>query len=249
MSISLEDYVSAGYLLTQYVDSAPYNDWMRTVCRVAEDLLPNRFLSVGLCSALRAPIFDWTAPPKEDYINFGIPLDQVPQLSTWADERLDKEIGHPNIFFHLATAREYIARFTNDASNLQLVGMGLHQSHLDTLAIIEQINPRRIGETGATIGGFESTGFARAVKLAQHLVPGEALGFDVICLRYGIEHSWLCTCFAASALQQFGFRPNSFGLIDEKQNADELATYANEGSPEEGVWLPVFIIRYPLHTA
>jgi hypothetical protein len=49
MSIPLDDYISAGYLLIQFVDSTSYNSWMRSVCNANEDLLPGRLLSIGLC--------------------------------------------------------------------------------------------------------------------------------------------------------------------------------------------------------
>src|SRR5258706_12033388 len=246
MDIQLEDYISAGYLVTQFVDAAWLNQWMRDAYHVTEDMLPSQILSVGLCGAFFAPIFDWAGTLDEDYNRFGIPANLIPDLSAWASEASGKEIGFPYSFRRLPTAREYIRRFTNQSSDIQLLGIGLDKERLHRVFEVEQRHPAYIAENGAKYPGFAGTGFAQALRLKEPPERGEILGFDVICLDLNIDHSWHCNGLAIDAVQKFNFYPNQFGLIDNKADADKLADYADEIQPEYGVWLPVLVTRYSL---
>lgn len=223
--IDLEEYISGGYIITRPIDSTAHNRWLKDIKGATEDLLPPHFLSIGFCNISHAPIFDWTEPREEDYANYGIPYTLIPELSTWANERYKTEIGFPWIFFHLNTAQEYIRRFAINATDLQILGIGLHREHLQQIRELEQLYPARITDTGAEVGGYAYTGFAQALKLNERPLSGEILEFDVICCEYHIDHSWLCDGFEVEALNTFHFRPNRFGLIDGKLNANRLASY------------------------
>ena len=143
-------------------------------------------------------------------------------------------------------AQEYIRRYTDHSSDMQLLGIGLHQERLHQVYELEQRRPGYVSETGAKVTGFADTGFAQALKLKELPERGEILGFDIICLDFNIDHSWHCSALAVDAVQKFNFYPNQFGLIDNKADADKLAEYADEIQPEHGVWLPVLVTRYPL---
>jgi hypothetical protein len=245
--VKLAEYLSGGYVITRYIDGASHNQWLREVGGRTEDLLPPQILSVGLCNTSHAPVFDWTGPLDEDYANYGIPSNFIPELSAWASaKKSNKEIGFPNIFLRLSTAQEYLRRFAKNVSDLQLLGIGLHQERLHQIIELELRRPARIAETGAKTAGFADTGFAQAFSLKEPPIPSEIVGFDVICCEYNIDHSWICNGLQADALDKFHFRPNGFGLIDEKADADKLADYADEIQPEPGVWLPILVMRYPL---
>jgi hypothetical protein len=160
------------------------------------------------------------------YAQFGIPY-RLPTLHQWADERFNTAVGYPDIFFHLPTAREYVQRFTN-APDVQILGIGMHVQDLPLIAEAELLRPARESDSGVVYTGFSDTGFARVLRLMENYVLGEALGFDVICCESNIDHSWHCNGLAVDALQEFHFRPNQFGLIDEKANADKLAHWIQE---------------------
>src|ERR1041385_4445823 len=110
---------------------------MRDVYHVTEDLLPSQILSVGFCGASFAPIFEWRAIAT-DYVPFGISPRIIPELSVWASERFGKEVGYPRLFFRLETAQEYIRRFTDHRSEMQLLGIALHQERLHQVYDLEQ---------------------------------------------------------------------------------------------------------------
>lgn len=243
MGILVEDYVSGGYLITLYADGASSNRWLRSAIGATEDLLPARMLSVGYCGASRAPSlrgdFD-----EEKCARFGVSPARKAEVISWVEERLDREVGFPDLFFRLPTAREYIRRFTSGAADIQLLGIGLHQERLHHIAQLERLRPPGIAETGAKLAGFADTGFAQALRLGERPAAGEILGFDVICCYWNIDHSWHCNGLVVDGLDRFGFRPNQFGLINEKTNADKVADYANEIPTEEGIWLPVLVTRY-----
>ncbi|SRR5258708_2032931 len=243
--MDISKYIAGGYIVTQFVEGASYNSWMRSVLHATEDLLPVQFLSVAICGASRAPIFEWATYPEEDYARFGI-SDRLPELGQWANERYEKEIGYPDIFFYLATAREYVERFTS-VPDIEIVGIGVHEQDLHYVAEAELLRPESVNENGSVNSGFSRTGFAEAVRLADPCEPGEVLGFEVICCYYNIDHSWHCNGLAVYARREFGFRPNQFGMIDDKTDADKVVRWINNGEPkpEMGVWLPVLVSRYP----
>lgn len=245
MNIPLEDYVSGGYLITRFIDAASVNQWMRHVCGASEDLLPPTILSVGFCEARFAPCFDWAGASHEDYAEFGIPANLIQQLNEWTNNLLDSEIGYPRIFLKLSTAREYIGRFLCGPRDIQLLGIGLHKDDHGRLEEVKKLNPSCIEPSGAKMAGFEGSGFAQAIRLGDKPVEGEILGFDVIACRYVIDHSWHCNGLAGDGVELFHFRPNRFGLIDERTNAVKLADFANERLVEDSIWLPVLVTRYP----
>ncbi len=244
MSISFEDYLAGGYVITHFVNANSLNQWMKTVFGIKENLLPGKILSVGFCGTYFAPLFDWDGIPDEAYIDFGIPDNLRHEVNTWANEGWQKKLGYPNIFFELSSAREYINRFIHEPQDIQLLGIGLHKADIGKLDEIEKLNPSRIGETGARIAGFAGDGFDQAVRMGKFLTEGEILGFDVIACMHQIDHSWHCNGLARDALEKFQFRPNQFGLIEDKSNADKLANYANERLIEDSIWLSVLVTRY-----
>jgi hypothetical protein len=251
MLVRFDEYISGGYIVTRFADGAQVNGWMRQIGKIDEDLLPNLFLSVGFCESPKAPIFDWAGASAKDYAAFHIPSEHIVALNEWANARFDTEIGYPNIFFDLAVAREYLQRFATSPNDIQLLGIGLHQEQLGKIAELERSYPPTVASNDTQMAGFTDTGFAKALKRAQPVELGDMLGYDVICCTHNIDHSWHCSNLPVDGLQQFGFRPNQFGLIDDKSNADKIAAYASEqdagGNPihgEEGVYLPVLVTRY-----
>jgi hypothetical protein len=246
MNISIDDYVSGGYFITQFVDSASSNRWLRNVIGATEDLLPDRILSSGYCSAENAPVFSWAGNGTEEYARFGIAPDRISEVDTWANASLGRETGHPDLFLHLRTAREYIRRFVTEKNDNQLLGIALHKERLRQITELERLRPPQVAPSGVKISGFEGTGFAKALHLGEPPLSGEILGFDIICCFANIDHSWLCNGLVVDGLNEFNFRPNQFGLIDQKTDADKLADYAATIPTEEGIWLPVLVTRYPL---
>jgi hypothetical protein len=249
MNISLEDYVSGGYLISKFTNTVFANEWARKLSSVnEEDLLPDHILSIGFCEARFAPCFDWAGASDQDYADFGIPKATVQELNAWTNKQFDTEIGYPNIFLRLATAREYISRFIRDTQQIQLLGIGLHRDKLNVLDEIEKLNPGSVGKSGATYAGFADNGFAKAIRINEPPIHGEVLGFDVIGCRDHIDHGWHCANLAKDALEKLNFRPNQFGLIDEKINADQLANYANNKLIYDRIWLSVLVTRHSIQS-
>lgn len=244
-----DHYISGGYFVTTFVDGAKVNPWLRSVAQAQEDLMPERFLSVAWSEAAHVPTFSWTGSLDEDFTMFGIPLEKRAELEAWADARFDTEIGYPNVFCNLATVREYVAKFSITPDVIQLLGIGLHKDRLDMLAELERLGPPYVAENGSKVSGFQDNGFARALHMGKNPEPGEIVGFDLICCNYNIDDSWVANGLPVEALKTFNFRPNRFGLIDDKANADKLADYCNRPDAhmgEPGIWLPVLVTRYPV---
>jgi hypothetical protein len=243
MLVRFDEYISGGYFVTLYGDGISRNAWLRSVCHAPDDLLPERFLSVAVCGVPKAPTFSWfSGGIDEEYIAFGIPLERRTELEAWSDIRFDLEIGFPYVFWELATAREYVAKFSTTPDVVQILSIGLHRERLNLIDQLEQLRPPQ-GNTA----GFKDNGFATALHRNITPAPGEMLGYDLICCDINIDHSWLCSDLSVEALNLSGFRPNGFGLIDDKVDADKLADHCNspdEQAGEPGIWLPVLVTRY-----
>ncbi|MBX3081976.1 MAG: hypothetical protein KF716_10120 [Anaerolineae bacterium] len=246
--MSLNGYLSGGYLITQYVDTTSSISWVKDWWALQGNLLPAAILSVGFCASRFAPLLSWAGASDQDYADFGVPENQRAELEAWANERFDVDIGYPHIFFQLLTAREYISRFVQNPQQLQVLGIGVHVDDLVMLLEAEALNPATTDPSGAHVAGFAGSGFARAVSRGEPPTQGEVLGFDVIACRYQIDHAWHCNSLAKDGWEQFHFRPNQFGLIDDKTNADKLAAYANEELIEDSIWLPVLVSRHPVQS-
>jgi hypothetical protein len=237
MVTNIKDFVSGGYIITQFADGSSRNQWMRDLGLVNEDLLPEKILGISLCLEPEAPLLRWHGGLEEDFASFGIPTHHVEQLYTWADEKYkNKDVGWPNIFLELPTAREYVLRFTtNDNNDIQILGIALPKHLLHRIDEIERLFPT-----------FANTGFDETLRRGKQPASGEILGFDVICCNESINHSWTCTPLPAEGLRDFNFRPNQFSLIDEEINAVKLADYDSDAVAKNGMWLPVLVTRYPL---
>ncbi len=125
MAINLDDYFSAGYYITKYITRT---DWH------SAELLPYRFLSVSDCIADIAPVIYW-ANSQEDFDTFGI--EPTPEMQQWCNERFDKEIGFPDVIYHLETARDFIAKFIPPKDDLFLLGAGLHKDFIEPFLLVE----------------------------------------------------------------------------------------------------------------
>ncbi len=228
-SIDFHDYVMAGYVITTTADGEAYNRWMDA------DLLPPRIISVSPCVARMAPVFTWTGPTDEEYALFGI--QKSVELTEWTDGRLDKTIGYPNIFFDLQTSRQFISKFVTKMDNTLLLGMALHRNQLDKF-LTDAKAPANMGEYGV----YE--------VISRRQIPdtGEVLGFEPISYSYGIEHSWHCNALDKAGWEKLQIHPNRYGLIDDLEDADKVAAFANDPGTgaEPGSWLPLLLIRYPL---
>jgi hypothetical protein len=242
-----EEYISGGYFVTREIEIPTYNRWLRDVCGATEDLVPTRIISIAFDGAADPPLFDWVGVLGEDYDLFGVHPELMAEKNAWANERYNTEIGYPNVFYKLETAREYVQRFTKKLAHIHIVGIGLHKDFLPRVEEAERLQPERKADNGATIAGLADSGFGRALSFAQPCIPGEILGFDIICWFYNIDRTWHSNGLAVDGFEKFNFRPNQYGLIDNKTDADNLGRYADEIQPESGVWLPVLVTRYPLN--
>lgn len=253
MTYKLDDFICGGYLLTQFFDGTECNQWIRDDMvrkgqALDEDLLPAKILSVGLCGIETAPLFEWMGASEEDCARFGIAGDRLADVTAWANERFEKEVGYPDLFLSLDAAKEYIRHFVTLPNENQLLGIGLHPKNWPDIEELQAFHPSSIASNGVKISGFVDRGFYQALARQQPLTTGRILGFDVIGYYYDIDHSWHCNNLAVEGFQRFGFRPNQWGLIDDLAHADQLAAYANEEMIEDSTWMSVLVVQIPIES-
>src|SRR5260221_7451583 len=179
------DFISGGYIvIARFADGSSRNQWMLDLGVSNEALLPEKIVGIRLCVEPEAPLLRWHGGLEEDFAIFGIPQDRVEELYAWADEKYkNKDIGAPNFFLKLTTAREYVERFsTNEGNGIQILGIGLPKNLLHRLDEIERLFPT-----------FANNGFNEVLRRGEQPASGHILGFDVICCTTSIDHSWTCT--------------------------------------------------------
>jgi len=241
----LQDYRSAGYVITQPAYLMPYNQELYGGTNIPADLIPDQILSVGFCGSEFAPLFSGTKFNELMYASFGIPEQLIPQIDAWSNARLNQEVGlgYPNIFFTLTSAREYVNNFVQTNALSLILGIGVHRNDLP----IQLVGPEDPSNPAKKYYETDGYGFSMALARNEPLAEGEQLGFDVIGLEFGIFHSWQCYgALVVQGFEAFDFRPNAFGLIGDKHSADLIAGYANTNWELFGgvTWLPALVTRY-----
>jgi len=199
--------------------------------------LPARIYTASSCLTDVALEYWWNEENVARAGDFGVPGNRWPELIAWYTDQFDSGIGAPGVARTPGVIHEFVERFVTDSDDLVLLGLGLSPDHTSDLIANHRTPPER-GEYGV----FQ--------ELERHspLHPGgDVLGFDVLSYEYGLEHSWLCNSLERTAHDDLGITPNRAGLIDTPEQANDVATMANESTAvEPGLWLPWLLVNYPV---
>jgi hypothetical protein len=201
-------YYSGGYYLIEQLE--------RPSC-MNSDIVPSMILSISPCICNTYPDgFNWYREQRPPKFNEEMAKDCEEWMSTKLD---DQQIGWPNVFYDLKTAREFYRRFLFSLPNLRCIGIGLKaefvKDFLDYLisyqgGVVQCLMQKRFLEEGGKFLGFE------------------VLGYDTCVL-----HSYLCNGLEEE-LPQFAISLNSEGLITNFKQAVEFAeSLSNRGDELE----------------
>jgi hypothetical protein len=249
--INLSDYYCGGYFLIR-ANTSGYN--------ADRPLLPDKIISLSECICPNLNIrWGWILGDKEAALAFGIQEDKFDEFKEWSGTAHDVELGLWSVFYSLDYARRFIKQFLPDASDLYLIGSGLHkelepafwQGQLFDVfwgqsrgVLREQSSPKKEQHYGTE-------------KLIKRLLPlergGKPLGYEVVSgVFYGdFSHSWLCSYLDAEMHELYGMRPNEYGLIDTCAEAKRVYDWIAEDEMQGGraepepynAWL---LVSYPL---
>lgn len=118
--IDLQDYVLAGYFVARYATGGFWKS----------PLMPEQVISLSSCISKTVNVYwGWDVDHHHAKIlDFGIPEDKLTAFQKWSGR---KDIGHPNVFYSLEAAQQFIADFLPNDKNLLLLGAGLPANCVD----------------------------------------------------------------------------------------------------------------------
>lgn len=246
MNMDLSEYVSAGYYLSRY---AGFHDCtgieLRRVTMACEHSQRKFFPGTWALS--------WCNDDDETRIaeaaHFGIGQEQLPGVIAWADDAFDRAFGAWNVFFRLEDAREAANRFLQQASDVELWGLGLHRSFLTEFTRTSAPPPSSPGYAPTGACGMHIA----ACRISNPLeAGGMRLGHEVLIGQDGQgfnspESRHLDECAMVEAV---GIKTNEHGLIDRFEDAmaccKHLDSHAAETQHQITGWRPWLIVRYPI---
>jgi hypothetical protein len=229
------DFFVGGYFLVQAIQP---EDWMN------KKLLPAKFWTVSGCICEIYPdlwVFSWSSISNGDYPKI-LNLDnrRFKSLQAWADDLMTKEeLGWPNVFLNIATARQLYARYLSHLSDIKLLSIGLSEPHLTEY--IEENRP----DPGMGGGGIYK-------KLQQREFVSDnaiARGFEILGEECeGRFHSFVCNTLETNYHDRLDISLNQHGLIDSYVEAVKAARYTNldEVGALPVLWQPWLISEHLL---
>ncbi len=244
MDIDLRDYAAGGYFITKFADRAAY---------MQADLLPDRLLSLSSCinPGKVSVYWGWDIDQhRDEALAFGVPQDKLPEFVTWSQATGDVDYSHPDVFYTLEAAKEFIEAFLPNRGDLALIGIALPNPIVDGFL---SDNKQYIYNSNRQ--AYEPALYGANYVLNEHksLPPdGDILGFEVVSYNINLGCSWLCGGLERDMHREFGIRPGKYGLLETFEDANRVYQWILEGSAkgehrgEPEPYYPWLIVRYPL---
>jgi len=239
-SIDLSDYVAGGYFVAKPIRR---EDWM------SAELLPEQLITLSSCLNKSKVQIYWgwdTDQYKTEIQDSGIKESDLEALRTWSQS---ENIGHPNVFYSLNAAQDFITKFTphNDFS---VFGIALPKELVSNFLAENQqtIYYPATQTTKPVIDGINLV-LSQNKTLEPH---GNILGFEIVSSVYSdLAHSWLCNGIEKDMFEQFSIRPNQYGLINSYLEAKQIYDWIAEDElrgtrSEPEPYYPWLIVQYPI---
>ena len=205
-------------------------------------------LTASACLAEMAPdswAIEWAnvepADRERQAVQFGIPVNAIPEVIKWAADEFDRHFKWPNVFTELTAARKFRERFI--PGGVHLVGVGLPA---DLVPAFLSLSAPPLAQPGyAPVG---ATGVHEVVRAGQVLAAGgEFRGFEVLGYdEAGQFCSFRCNGLEVDFQKELGVQFNRWGLLNKESAARQCAEYA--GRPEVGTcarwWHPWAVVEY-----
>ena len=237
VDIDLNNYVAGGYFVVKY----SYDGLQRS------NLLPERLISLSECVCPQLEVvWGWNIEQydhKDRVSNFGIATDKIHAFCQWCSGK------EPGALYSLDIAREFIAEFLPDTSEVVLVGTAMHK---DMVGDFLSANKQKVYFANEQVYKEFIHG-VNYVLNEGNLLPmgGKLLGFEVVGYSYNdLGHSWLCSGIEKDMHELFGMRPNRYGLIDSYEEAKKVYDWIAEDEmqgtrSEPDPYYPWLIVQYP----
>lgn len=246
MAANPRSYVAAGYFLSRDAGRADATEPPLRRITMAHDHTRRRFFpdtwALSWCVASREARLERAAA-------LGIAARDLDAVTAWADRSFGSVFGAWDVFFKLDGAREAARTFLASAADLELWGVGLHQSLVR--AYCQASGPPRPAPGAAPTGpsGLHVAACLRPAPLAD---GGTVLGHELLIPEIGASFNSPGSLHLdeRAVLKAAGVAPNEDGLIDSINDALACCRLLDALAPEthRGItgWLPWLLVRYPL---
>jgi hypothetical protein len=244
--VDLRDYVAAGYLLSRHTGDRDCTGIELRRITLAHDHSQRRFFPESWT-------LSWCGESREHRVFsaavFGITEIELDEVIAWADQSFGSVFGAWDVFFTLDDARGTARTFLPHAADLELWGVALHRSLVDTFCATSAPPPQQpdcapVGASGVHI--------ATCVRPAPIDEDGTVLGHEILIvdLGCGFNSPESLHMDERKRLDEAGVVPNEHGLIGSFDDALACCRLI-EPAPAEArspsaAWLPWLIVRYAL---
>ncbi|WP_289056126.1 hypothetical protein [Carboxylicivirga marina] len=159
---------------------------------------------------------------KEDIVkNFNIDYDTIKHIHSWTDKMdIENEIGFPDLFYSIDSARQYRDSFFSHLKECMIIGIYLPQTEMDNL--IKEFEPQgeKMGEIGLRY---------RLRKKEIENDNGKLIGYDMIGIESGGGfHTFHCHDLYNDLKRDLEIEINENGLINSDSKWNELVDYMND---------------------
>ncbi len=244
MDIDLSEYTAGGYFITKYAVRPEYLD---------AGLLPERLVSLSshVNGGMVSVYWGWDIDKhRDEALTFGIPVEKLPGLVAWSRATHEVGIGHPDIFYTLDAARQFIKEFLPVRDALILIGAALPNPLVEKFL---SENGQHIYYGKEQIYRETLAGVNYVLSQWKPLSPGgDILGFEVVSYNVNLGCSWLCGNLERKMHQEFSIRPGQYGLIETFEDANKVYKWILEGEAkgehraEPEPYYTWLIVRYSL---
>lgn len=241
--IDLRDYVASGYFITRY---ATEGFWKTP-------LLPERVISVSSCFSKMVYVYwGWDVEKHQaEILDFGIPAEKLPALREWST---GNDVGHPNVFYSLNAAQQFIAEFLPAQDDLLLIGSALPEELVD---VFLADNPQTTLDADKQLVISDNPFGMNRVLLAKKSLEagGKVLGFEIAgYFSSSPNESWLSNGIEKDMHELFAIHPNQVGLINTYEEAKKVYEWIAEDKmqgtrAEPEPYYPWLLVQYPLTTS
>ncbi len=209
------DYYKAGYYLikTRPIEFGTFTDKTILTC--------SSCINDSLMDTFARP---WTIQKdeKEDIVkNFNIDYDTIKHIHSWTDKMdIENEIGFPDLFYSIDSARQYRDSFFSHLKECMIIGIYLPQTEMDNL--IKEFEPQgeKMGEIGLRY---------RLRKKEIENDNGKLIGYDMIGIESGGGfHTFHCHDLYNDLKRDLEIEINENGLINSDSKWNELVDYMND---------------------
>lgn len=240
METPLENFVSAGFLVTRAVARPSY---------VSAELLPDQLVSASGCIASFIPdtwCIEWTQDTLESRTveanSFALDSSALVRVIKWTTRRFGKSIRWPNVIMDIDTAKQLMHQFLKNLPDVKVLQLALHESMTELFCREAEPPPQKPGYAPVGHQGVHEA-ILRADPPTQ---GGNVLGFEPLVFNGSLSCSWLCNSLDTVVAETLDIRPNQHGLIqtiDEARKCIEYISRDDVGA-EPGLWLPWLIVDH-----